>query len=79
MTLCLTVENVDRVVTKAVKLGGKLAAAAMDQFWGDRTGTIIDPEGNAWMIATHIANPTPQEMAQKMKELMRAQAAKSGS
>lgn len=79
VTLYLTTENVDKVVAKAVKLGGKLVAPIMDQFWGDRTGTIIDLEGNAWMIATHVAEPTPQEMKKKMAELMKAQAATSGS
>src|SRR5262249_13094331 len=64
-TLSLTAENVDKVVAKALKLGAQLVAPAMDQFWGDRTATIVDPEGNAWMIATHIAEPTPQEMKKK--------------
>lgn len=78
VTLYLITENVDKVVAKAVKLGAKLASPVMDQFWGDRTGTIVDPEGNTWMIGTHIAEPTPQEMKKKMAELMKAQAAASG-
>ncbi len=78
VTLYLTTENVDKVVAKAVKLGAKPAGPVMDQFWGDRTGTIIDPEGNTWMISTHVAEPTPQEMKKKMAELMKAQAATSG-
>jgi PhnB protein len=44
-------------------------------FWGDRCGTVIDPDGNAWMIATHIAEPTAQEMKTKMKQMMGGQAA----
>ena len=31
-------------------------------FCGDRCGTVFDPEGYAWMVATHIAEPTPHEM-----------------
>jgi PhnB protein len=50
----------------------------MDMFWGDRTGTIVDPDGNTWMIATHKAEPTPQEMKKKMMEQMRAQGAGAG-
>lgn len=79
VTLYLTTENVDKVVAKAVKLGGKLVAPVADQFWGDRTGTVVDPEGNAWMISTHVAEPTPQEMKRKMAELMKAQATTSGA
>lgn len=77
VTLFLTTESVDKVVAKAVKLGAKLVAPVADQFWGDRTGTIVDPEGNSWMIGTHVAEPTPQEMKKKMAELMKAQATAS--
>jgi PhnB protein len=47
----------------------------MDMFWGDRCGTVVDPEGYTWMVATHIAQPTPKEMQQKMKEQMVSQQA----
>ena len=79
VTLYLTTEAVDKVIAKAVKLGAKLLAPVRDQFWGDRTGTIVDPEGNTWMIATHIAEPTPQEMKKKMAEIMKSQATTSGA
>ena len=42
----------------------------MDMFWGDRCGTVVDPDGYMWMVATHIAEPTPQEMKKRMKEQM---------
>ena len=67
-TLYLTSENVDKTVAKAVKLGATAVGAVMDMFWGDRCGTIVDPDGNAWMVATHIAEPTPQEMKKAMKK-----------
>ena len=73
VTLYLTTENVDKVVAKAVKLGATPKGPVMDMFWGDRCGTIVDPEGNTWMIATHKAEPTPQEMKKRMMEQMRAQ------
>src|SRR5690348_4705402 len=79
VTLYLTTENVDRVVAKAVKLGATQKGPVMDMFWGDRCGTIVDPDGNTWMIATHKAEPTPQEMKKKMMEQVRAQAAGGGS
>jgi PhnB protein len=67
-TLYLTSENVDKTVARAVKLGATAAGPVMDMFWGDRCGTIVDPDGNAWMVGTHIAEPTPQEMKKAMKE-----------
>jgi PhnB protein len=74
-TLYLTVEDVDKVFAKAVKAGATPAGPVMDMFWGDRCGTVIDPEGNPWMLGTHVAEPTPQEMKKKMAEMMRSQAA----
>jgi PhnB protein len=69
-SLYLLTENVDKTVAKATKLGATLKGEVKDMFWGDRTGTLIDPEGYMWMIATHVAEPTPKEMAKKMKEMM---------
>src|SRR4051812_36549920 len=74
VTLYLTAENVDKVVAKAVKLGATQKGPVMDMFWGDRCGTIVDPEGNTWMIGTHKSEPTPQEMKKKMMEQMPSQA-----
>jgi PhnB protein len=69
-SLYLLTENVDKVVAKAVKLGAALKGPVMDMFWGDRCGAVVDPDGYTWMVATHIAEPTPQEMKKKMKEQM---------
>ena len=80
-SLYLLTENVDKVVAKALKLGAAPKVPVMDMFWGDRCGTVVDPEGYAWMIATHVAEPTPKEMQKRMKEQMASQsmAASSGS
>jgi PhnB protein len=72
-TLYLYVENVDKVVEKATKLGGISQGAVMDMFWGDRCGTIVDPDGYSWMIGTHKAEPTAKEMKQGMLEMMKQQ------
>jgi uncharacterized glyoxalase superfamily protein PhnB len=79
--LYLMTENVDKVIAKAVKLGAKPMGPVMDMFWGDRVGTIVDPDGNTWMISTHMSEPTPQEMKKRMMEAVRTQAsgAPSGS
>jgi PhnB protein len=74
-SLYLLTENVDRVVAKALKLGATSKGPVMDMFWGDRTGTVVDPDGYIWMVATHKAQPTPKEMQQKMKEQMASQQA----
>ena len=75
VTLYLLTENADKVVAKALKLGATAKGPVMDMFWGDRVGTVVDPDGYSWMIATHIAEYTPQEMKKKMVEQMKAMAA----
>ena len=82
VTLYLLTENVDKLVAKAVKLGATAQGPVMDMFWGDRCGTIVDADGYSWMISTHVAEPTAQDMKKAMKEMMKqmqAQAAPAGS
>jgi PhnB protein len=71
-SLYLYVENADKVFAKALRLGATEKMKVCDMFWGDRCGVVIDPEGYQWSIATHIAEPTPREMAKAMKEQMKA-------
>jgi PhnB protein len=78
-SLYLLVENADHVVAKAVKLGAEAKGPVMDMFWGDRTGTVVDPDGYTWMIATHKSEPTPAEMKKAMTAQMKAQAATNAS
>ena len=70
-TLYLIVENVDKVVAKAVKCGAKAQGPVSDMFWGDRCGRLVDPEGFNWYVATHIADPTPAQMKKQMVEDMK--------
>ncbi len=79
VTLYMTTENADKVVAKAVKMGATVKQPVGDMFWGDRCGTIVDPDGNSWMIATHMADPTPQEMMKKMKAMFAQSQAQAGS
>jgi PhnB protein len=73
--LYLYEENVDKVVGKATKLGATCEGPVTDMFWGDRCGTVVDPDGYTWMVATHKAEPTAREMKQKMLEMMQQQPA----
>lgn len=77
--LYLLTEDADKMVAKAVKLGATAKGPVMDMFWGDRVGNIVDPEGYTWMIATHVAELTPQEMKKKMKEQMGSPQASAAS
>src|SRR5882724_11603408 len=72
--LFIYVENVDKVVAKALGLGATSKGEVMDMFWGDRCGKVVDPEGYNWMVGTHKAEPSAQQMKKKMAEQMGQQA-----
>ena len=72
----LYVEDVDSVVQDAVDAGATITMPVDNQFWGDRFGTVTDPFGHLWSIATHIEDVPPEEMAERAKAAM---AAMSGS
>jgi len=69
-SLFVYVENVDKVFAKAVGLGATAQGEIMDMFWGDRCGSLVDPDGYTWMVSTHKAEPTAREMKKKMMEQM---------
>ena len=73
VSLYIYVENVDKVVDKATKLGASSQGPVMDMFWGDRCGTVIDPDGYSWMVGTHKAEPSIKEMKKGMEEMVRRQ------
>jgi PhnB protein len=63
------VSNVDETVQKAVANGATLTRKVEDQFYGDRNGSIDDPFGHRWMIATHIEDVTPEEMDRRLRSM----------
>jgi len=63
---CLYVEDVDARFQQAIAAGGKEERPVKDQFYGDRSGTLIDPFGHKWTIATHIEDVTPDEIGRRM-------------
>jgi len=64
--ICLYVENVDARFEQAVKAGAKIERPLQDQFYGDRSGTVIDPFGHKWTIATHIEDVSEEELSRRM-------------
>ena len=70
VNMMLYVEDVDAVFAKALSLGAKELRPVHDQFYGDRSGTLADPFGHIWNIATHKEDLTEQELMQRMGELM---------
>lgn len=69
--LCVYVPNVDEAFARAVAAGAKVFKPVMDQFYGDRSGTVIDPFGHQWTLATHIEDVSVEEMQRRCAELMK--------
>ena len=82
ISLWVYVDDCDALFNGAVKAGAQVAPGPMgavtDQFWGDRSGTLTDPHGYQWTIATHKEDLTPQEMQQRQDAFMKQFAAQSG-
>jgi len=68
VSVVLYVDDVDAVVARAVAAGGKLQRPVADQFYGDRTGTIEDPFGHNWHVATHVEDVAPEELRRRAAE-----------
>jgi PhnB protein len=67
-SLMIYVDDVDTVFKKALDAGAKTDGdmAVKDQFYGDRSGTLVDPFGHKWTIATHIEDVAPDELQRRM-------------
>jgi len=68
VSLYLYVEDVDKTFNLAVAEGGKSLFPVQDRFYGDRHGSIQDPFGHIWSIATHIKDLTKEEMKKAAEE-----------
>lgn len=70
VSLCLYCDNVDERFAQAVAAGASVVRPLQDQFYGDRMGTLKDPYGHLWTIATHIEDVSQEEMERRMVEAM---------
>jgi uncharacterized glyoxalase superfamily protein PhnB len=58
------VGDADAAFRRAVEAGAESRMPVEEMFWGDRAGTVKDPFGYSWMIATHTKDLTTQEIQQ---------------
>lgn len=69
------VDDCDSLFKRAVDAGGHVAGGGMgqmqDQFWGDRSGTVVDPQGYKWTIATRKEDLSREEMKKRGEEWMK--------
>lgn len=71
VSILLYVENVDTLFSQAIAAGAKETMAVSDQFNGDRRGTLTDPFGHVWLLATKKEDVSPQEMKKRFETMMK--------
>jgi PhnB protein len=69
--ICVYVADVDSRVALALKHGATEKRPVQNQFYGDRSGTIVDPFGHIWTIATHVEDVAPEEMNRRFEAEMK--------
>jgi len=65
VSILIYVEDVDAVFTQAIAAGGEEQQPVEDKFYGDRGGSLVDPFGHVWHIATHTEDVSPEEMEKR--------------
>ena len=66
------VEDVDTVIERAVIARARILLPVKDQFWGDRTGRVIDPSGHVWTIATRIEETSSAERDERWSDIVKS-------
>ena len=69
VSLMIYVENVNEAFPKAIKAGAKEVRPLKDEFYGDRAGTLSDPFGHVWTLATHVRDVSEAEMKRAMESM----------
>ena len=71
-SLMVYVPDVDKTFKQALDAGARTDGdmAVKDQFYGDRSGTLVDPFGHKWTVGTHKEDVSPEEMGRRMKAMM---------
>jgi PhnB protein len=67
--IMLYLEDVDQVFNRAIQAGAKTLEPVNNQFYGDRSGTLADPFGHWWTIATHVEDVSPEEMERRARSM----------
>ena len=70
VTIHVYVEDVDRVFEQAMAAGATALRPVENQFYGDRSGSFVDPFGHKWNVASHVEDIPPEEMAKRATEAM---------
>ena len=71
VSLWIYVEDSDALFNRAVGAGAQVRMPMANQFWGDRCGTVSDPHGYSWTIATRKEDLTRTEIDERAAEFFK--------
>jgi PhnB protein len=66
--LMIYLDDVDAAFQRATAAGATVERPVEDQFYGDRSGTMVDPFGHSWTLATHVEDVSDDEMQRRMAQ-----------
>jgi len=69
-SIFMYVDDVDATFEQSQRAGATVVSELEDMFWGDRFGTVADPFGHVWAMATHKEDLSEEEMAERSKAAM---------
>ena len=69
VSLMIYIEDVDKVFARAISAGATETRPVKDQFYGDRSGNLVDPFGHLWTVATHMEDVSQEEMNRRLADL----------
>jgi PhnB protein len=71
VSMLIYVEDADAFAARAIAAGAKETMPVTDQFDGDRRGTLTDPFGHVWLVATKKEEISMEEMRRRFEDLMK--------
>lgn len=74
VTILIYVEDVDARYSQALAAGATAVKPLQDQFYGDRAGTLRDPFGHVWALATHKEDVPHDELRKRMDAMKKPSA-----
>ena len=75
VSIMLYFEDCDAVFNRAIAAGAKVQQPVQDQFYGDRSGVLVDPFGHKWSISTHKQEVPPEEIRKRFAAMCQASGA----
>jgi len=66
----LYVDDVDAVYARAISASATALREPVDEFYGDRSGGVLDPCGQQWWIGARIEEVDEHEMERRRRALL---------